>query len=142
MKFQPKTAKEVAQGNIWDKGTYPFEILEASDEISKAGKEMIKLKVKVFKDTGASQNLFDYLLGDTMEYKLRHIAEACGLLSDYETGKLEAYQFIGKTGHCKVGIQAAKGDYEAKNSINDYVVGVATESRPLKDVVGNDGIPF
>ena len=146
MKFAPKTAKELAQGNLWEKGNYAFEILEASDEVSKnSGKEMIKLKVKIFTDTGKSQNVFDHLLPDKMEYKLRHVAEACGLLADYEKGDLEAYQFIGKTGYAKVGVSIDKtGAYPDKNQINDYIVDDNFTSVPktIEEATKNDEIPF
>ena len=145
MKFAPKTAKEVAEGNLWDKGNYAFEILEATDEISKAGKEMIKLKVKLFTDTGKSQQVFDYLLPDSMEYKLRHVAEACGLLADYETGALEAYLFIGKTGYAKVGHTKPTDDYPVvRNQINDYVVDANFKVVPktLEEATKDDTIPF
>lgn len=142
MKFNPKTEKEVNQGNLWDKGTYAFEILEASDEVSKSGKDMIKLKVRVFKDSGKSQNIFDYLLGDTMEYKLRHAADVCGLLDDYETGELSAYNFIGKTGKVKIGVSIDKtGAYPDRNNIIDYVVDVKRLAT-LSEAIGDDDVPF
>jgi hypothetical protein len=146
MKFTAKTKNEVESANLWDKGNYAFEILEASDEISKkTGKEMIKLKVKIFTDAGKSQNVFDYLLPDSMEYKLRHVAEACGLLADYEKGEMEAYQFIGKTGYAKVGVSIDKtGAYPDKNQINDYIVDDNFTSVPktIEEATKNDEIPF
>jgi len=144
MKFVPKTEKQIAEAGLWEKGKYPFEILEATDEVSKnSGKEMIKLKVKIFKDSGASQNIFDYLLPDTMEYKLRHIAEVCGILADYEKGGLEAYQFIGKTGYCKIGISKDKsGAYPDKNSISDYVVDGKADPKTVAEALNDDSVPF
>jgi hypothetical protein len=142
MKFQAKTKKEIDEVDLWEKGKYAFEILDASDEVSKSGKEMIKLKVKIFTDTGKSQVLFDYLLPDVMEFKLRHIAEATDLLKDYETGELTAYQFISKIGYCKVGHTKATADYPTvKNQINDYVVDGAPPAT-LKEAIGSDEIPF
>lgn len=144
MKFQPKTQKEISEVNLWEKGKYAFEILEATDEISsKTNKEMIKLKVKIFKDNGASQVLFDYLLPDTMEYKLRHVAEVSGLLSQYETGELEAYQFIGKTGFCKVGHTKPSDDYPiVRNQVNDYVADDKADPKTIKEALKDDSIPF
>jgi hypothetical protein len=141
MKFQPKSEKELAEANLWPVGTYAFEILESSEESDKNGNPMFKLKVKVFKDTGASQIIFDYVSPAWMEYKLRHLAEACGLLADYEKGVLEDYQFVGKTGKCRVSISKDKtGQYPDRNGISDYIVNVAPQI-----VGGNDDddvIPF
>jgi len=141
MKFQPKSEKEIAEANLWTKGEYAFEILESEDAQDKNGHDMLKLKVKVFKDSGASQNIFDYVSGAWMEFKLRHLADACGMLKEYETGELEAYNFVGKTGMCKVGVSVDKsGQYPDKNSIQDYLVG-KTQAKPANAVDDSD-IPF
>lgn len=142
MKFQPKTEKEIAEANLWPKGDYAFEILEAEETQDKNGDPMFKLKVKVFKDTGASQNIFDYVSGTWMEFKLRHLAEVCGLLAKYEQGNevgIEAYELVGKTGKCKVGISKDKsGQYPDRNGISDYLPNSAGAA--VADL--NDVVPF
>lgn len=142
MKFAPKTEKEIAEANLWPKGTYAFEILESAEQKDKNGNDMLKLKVKVFKETGATQHIFDYVSGTWMEFKLRHLCEACGLLNKYETGELDAFDFVGKTGYCKVGISIDKsGEYPDKNGINDYLVDDPVVLKPSNAVDGDD-IPF
>lgn len=139
MKFQPKSEKEIAEANLWPNGEYAFEILEAEESVDSQNRDMFKLKVKVFKDDGKSQNIFDYVSGAWMEYKLRHLAEACGALDDYEKGEIEAYQLVGKTGKCKVNVSKDKtGQYPDKNGIADYLVD-ATPKPPVED---DDEIPF
>ena len=144
MKFQPKTEKQIAEAGLWPKGEYAFEILEAEDTTSNnTGKDMIKMKVKLFNDAGKSQNVYEYLLPDVMEYKLRHCAEACDLLAEYEKGELEAYTLVGKTGYCKVGVSVDKtGQYPDKNSIVDYIVGKPESKKDLKEVLKDDSMPF
>jgi len=143
MKFKPKTEKEIAEANLWPKGDYAFEILEADETTSNSGRDMIKMKVKVFNDAGKSQNIFDYLMPDVMEYKLRHIAEAAGLLNDYERGELQAYTLVGKTGFCKVGVSVDKsGAYPDKNSIADYLVDKPASKQSIKEVLKDDSVPF
>jgi len=140
MKFKAKSEKELAEANIWPNGEYPFEILEAEDATDKNGDDMFKLKVKVFKDNGATQNIFEYVSGTWMEYKLRHLAEVCGLLADYETGEIEAYQLVGKTGTCKLNVSKDKtGQYPDKNGIADYVVKGGFVPKTLDN---DDSIPF
>ena len=154
MKFAPKTEREIAEENLFPKGEYDFEIVSGHDTISKSsGVEMIELKVRIFDEDGRSSWVTDYLL-EKIAYKLRHAAEACGLLADYENGVLEGESFTGKTGRCKVSIQVDKtGAYADKNGIQDYLVpkeGVAERtSAPAKRrqmaAVGNDlgdDIPF
>lgn len=148
MKFTPKSTEQIAQEEkeraerfLWPVGDYSFEILEAEEAVDGQGRDMLKLKVKVFKDNGASQNIFDYVSGAWMEFKLRHLAEVCGQLSAYESGELDAYNFVGKTGTCKVGISKDKnGQYPDRNDIKDYIVKGTVTSKPTVD--DSDEIPF
>lgn len=151
MRTTPKTAKEIAEAGLWPAGTYDYEVLTAEDTISQKGAEMIKLKVKIFNDAGQSQTVFDYLL-DAMPGKLRHAADAFGLLAEYEAGGFEAIDCEGKTGKCKVAIQIDKsGAYPDKNGIADYIPVVTAGSvekktaRAAKTIGGgsiDDEIPF
>jgi hypothetical protein len=141
MKFAAKTEKEIQSQNVWPKGEYAFEILESEETKDKNQNDMLKLKVKIFKDSGQSQNVFDYVSGTWMEFKLRHLAEASGLLPQYEQGEIEAYNFVGKTGMAKVGIAVDKnGEYPDKNSIVDYLVDRV--DTPKKQEIVDDSIPF
>lgn len=141
MKFNPKSEKEIAEAGLWDKGEYAFEIIDSIEKLSKSGKDMIEVKVKIFNKDGASQQIFDYLLPDVMEFKLRHICEACGLLADYEKGMLEGYRLVGKTGYCKVGVSVDKtGQYPNRNNIVDYLVNKTPTT--LDEALGGDECPF
>lgn len=146
MKFAPKTAAEIDSGDLWPNGTYDFEIASAEEATSKAGNDMIKLRVKIFNDAGQSQTVFDYLM-ESVAYKLRHACEACGLLGDYEAGELNAEDFEGKSGTCKVNVQKDKsGQYPDKNGITDYLApkGGAVAKPPRAKAAANldDDIPF
>lgn len=139
MRFTPKSEKEIKEANLWEKGEYDFEILEAEETTSNSGNDMFKLKVKLFNNE-KSQQVFDYITS-TMDYKIRHLADATGLIEDYEQGELEAYKLVGKTGTAKVGISKDKtGQYPDRNQINDYVVDVAPKS--LDEATGGDEMPF
>lgn len=141
MKFQPKSEKEIAEAGLWPNGEYAFEILEAEEAADKNGNDMFKLRVKVFKEDGGSQNIFDYVSGAWMEFKLRHLAEACGVLDDYEKGEIEAYQLVGKTGKCKINVSKDKtGQYPDRNGIADYIVDSGLPKAPTQQ--DDDEIPF
>jgi len=144
MKFQPKTEKEIAESNLWPVGEYSFEIIEGTDEISKSGNEMIKLKVHVFNDEGNLKTITDYLL-ESIAYKLHHAAAACNLTDKYEEGELQGHDFVGKTGTLKLGRQIDKsGQYPDKNSISDYLPRKDdfAPSTPRKEDVLDDEIPW
>jgi hypothetical protein len=148
MRFEPKTEKEIAEANLWPAGEYGFEIIEAVEKISKSGNDMIKLKLKVINNNNAFIFVDDYLL-ENMAYKLRHCAEACGLLESYEKGELSANDMKDKTGTLKLKISKDKtGQYADKNDVQDYVVekkqsahdkakadGFKPEPNPLNDEI-------
>lgn len=137
--------------NLWEKGEYDYEINSAAEEVSKkSGVDMIHLKVHVFNQEGAYKIVDDYLL-DAIPHKPRHIAEAHGLLPQYEAGKLNAVDLQGRTGRCKLAIQKDKEKvYPDKNVINDYLVPEENQSQsaepPLTRPDGrselDDTIPF
>ena len=120
MKFQPKTEDQLAEESLLPEGVYPFDIINAVDTFSKAGNEMLKIKLMVYGNDGQTPHLYDYLL-EKIAFKLRHFAETTGLLKEYERGELNAAMCSGKCGFCKLAIEPA-GDYPAKNIVKDYVV--------------------
>ncbi len=146
MRFTPKTEKEISESNMLPEGEYTFEVSSGADKISKSGNEMIELWVRVYKPDGTFNQVADYLL-ESIAYKLRHAAEACGLLDKYEAGTILGTDFIGKTGTLKLGIQKDKtGAYPDKNTIKDYILPKEGESRVALPKDKNDGledaIPF
>jgi hypothetical protein len=122
MNFQPKTEQEIIESKLWPKGDYDFEITDGFDNTSKtSGKPMIELKLKLSNGKGQGRTITDYLLAETPE-KLRHAADACGLLDRYNTGSLSGNEFRGKRGRLKLGIEKdKKRQYPDKNVVLDYV---------------------
>lgn len=149
MKVTPKSEKEIAEENLWPVGEYSFEVLDASDKVSKSGNEMIELKLKVYADDGGHIFVNDYLL-DSMAYKLRHASVACNALSKYEAGSLQASDFIGAAGRVKLKRQKSKDpQYADKNVVGDYVVkkdgeagGDIPPGHPAASAIPDDTIPF
>lgn len=161
MRFQPKSEKEITEMNLWPAGEYGFEIIDNAtlgknaystvDRQSKNGNDMIQLVVKVYNADGQFRIIIDYLL-EAMPAKLRHAAMSCGLVNEYESGTLEAINFIGKTGYLKLKIDKDKtGQYADKNGIADYVVSevdtgavyAPPKSAPANSAaIADDDIPF
>jgi hypothetical protein len=142
MRVTPKTEQEISEENLLAPGIYDFEIINASDEISKSsGSEMIKLQVKIFDHNGDPRCVvFDYLL-DAIAYKVRHCAEACGVLDRYEDGNLNADDLIHKCGRAKIIIQKDKnGQYPDKNAIRDYLKPLTIEPGQLAVTFGESAI--
>ena len=118
----PLTPEQLKQGDLVEAGIYPFEILDAADTYSKAGNDMIKLKIRIYLPSGKERVIFDYLHED-MEFKVGHFAEATGLIDQYREGVITAESCIGKTGELKLIIKVSKDPaYGDKNSVQDYRV--------------------
>lgn len=148
MRFEPKSETEVAAGQLLPPGTYDFEISAATEEVSKAGNDMIKLKLHVYTQDGGRTTIFDYLM-EKIAYKLRHAAFACNLGDKYEAGMLEADDFVGRSGRVKLNIQKDKaGQYPDRNNIADYMVeeGGSAAPKPAPRAMAtadlDDEIPF
>ena len=147
MRVNPKTEQEIASAGLLPAGDYGFEVTSAEDKVSKAGNEMVELKVKLFGPDGDT-TVFDYLIdGERSAFKVRHFAEATGMLGQYERGDMPAHLMVGKTGRCKVSITKDKsGQYPDKNGIADYIKAAnapAPSRRPVappQDL--DDDIPF
>ena len=141
MKFTPKSEAEIKSANLWPKGEYPFEIMESEEQTDKNGNDMLKLKVSIFNDAGNRRVIFDYVSNEWMAHKFVHLCDACGLLKDYETGELEPFDLVGKTGKAKVGVKIDKtGQYDDQNNIQDYIVDGSTAKKDAVD--DGDEIPF
>lgn len=153
MKFTPKSEQqleaerlEAEKNRLMPYGTVcDFETVEASNERSGKGSDMIKLIVKVFAPNGEERMFNDYLVA-TFEHKLRHAASACGVLDKYENGELDATDFLYKSGKCIMGIERDKtGNYPPKNKIADYVKRAEGDSAPVARKAPadlDDEIPF
>lgn len=140
MRFSPKTADEIVADSLLPAGEYPFEVLAAQDKLSKAGNEMIELKLAVYSQDGDQTHVFDYLL-EKIAYKLRHFAEAVGLLDKYEKGEFSAFDCEGKNGYCKLAIDSSNPNYPPKNTVRDYVVKEASTAVSAKPAPINPARP-
>ncbi len=123
MQFKPCSEQELADRKLWAKGVYPFEIIEAEEKRSKAGKTMIELHVTITDRNGQARTVRDYLLGEMPDH-LRNCCIACGLLDKYETGVLSHDDFVGKRGRLQLTIEKAKKNsgWPDRNVIAEYLV--------------------
>ncbi len=145
MSYIPKTEEQLAEEACAPEGVYDFEVIDTSDKQSKTGKDMITLSLHVF--TGESPlSLRDWIvLGNNFgERKLRHAADACNLLPQYESGKLTHADFKGATGKLYLKIQQGNEDYPLpKNAVADDVKrGPKDAAKAAVAAVESDDIPF
>lgn len=141
MKITPKTDEEIeaekaanlSKYTPWPAGTVcDYEIKEAIDTTSKAGRDMIKAHIDCYNDKGDVKSITVYF-GDWNDYHFSRINR-----ERYEAGQVEAIDLEGKTGKCVLGIEKGglKDDgtrYADKNNIREFL-------KPAAPI--NSDIPF
>lgn len=148
--FSPKTDEEIEaiknQGLLTE-GIYPFTVKEVESQVSQSNNPMLKVRLGVLDAKGEERNIIDYLVAtDKMMFKLKHFCEAIGIEDKYNSGKFTPKDCLNRSGKAKIGVQKGSmtpdgsGFYPDKNSIKDYLKGVA--STPVADVPFNDDIKF
>jgi len=114
--------KAASEFGLWPPGDYDFEVYDASEEISGAGNEQIKLTLHVFNAEGKRRTVFDYLVGTAaMAYKIRHFAEATGCVTQYEKGDLMPSEIVQRTGRLKLRIKKGTNGYPDQNAVQNYI---------------------
>ena len=120
MQFLPQTADQLNSARLIPDGAEcDFEVMTAENKISKAGNDMIAVKLCVWHGE-REVHVYDYLMA-TMGFKLLHFCEAAGLTDRYASGGLDASDCHRKTGRAVIGLEPASGNYSAKNVVRDYV---------------------
>lgn len=147
MMYTPKTEEQLAKEDLLSEGIYDFQVIETDDKPSKKGNDMITLKLCIF-DVKGSRHLFDYIALSTNfgERKLRHAANACGLIDVYNIGKLTDKDFFSATGKLLLKQQNGTSDFPLpKNVVADYLSreegAPVKPARPAREVIDDD-IPF
>jgi len=126
MRVNPISAEQAEEQSggfePWRPGDYDFNVYEASEETSANQNEMIKLTLHVLNRDGQRRTVFDYLVNSEKgQWKVRHFAEAVGMLQQYEAGQMEPHDITGRSGQLKLKIKPAKDQYPAGNQVNDYI---------------------
>lgn len=136
MRVNPISAKQAEEQSAgfepWKAGDYDFNVYDASEEVSTEGNEMIKLTLHVLNPEGQRRTVFDYLVNtEKGQWKVRHCAEAIGMLPQYERGEMETIDIVGRMGRLKLRLKPASGQYPARNSVGDYIPLPAAHQTPV-----------
>lgn len=146
MTYTPKSDDQLVKESLMPDGEYDWECVDTNDKPSSKGNDMFTLKLHVFDEEGQPNIIMDYIaLGNTFgERKLRHAADSGGIIDIYESGKLVAADFLGRTGKLKIKTQEAQGNYDAKNVVASYTKRGAVAATPVAANTDelNDEIPF
>lgn len=148
--FPVLSDEEMQNLTLAEEGIYDFQVNKASEEVSKAGNNQIKLTLKIWDKQGKERIIYDYLVGTTnWAFKIKHFCKSIGL--DYNCGSFEPWQCEGKSGKCEIVIKSGdkKPDgtfYHSKNAVKDYVTFEENvkkvEMTPDLEDFKDDRIPF
>lgn len=127
LQITPKGEKDISKGfqNL-PAGEYPFTVMESGINLSKSaantGRAMCAVKLNIH-GPDFDKHVYDYFADWFSEWKLKHFCEVVGLASDYVNGLVapDNNGWQGRTGFVKVKIAPAKGDFEARNEVVDYL---------------------
>ena len=143
MKFKPQTKEEAASAErrSLPAGTYDAEVLLAEETRSKAGNDMLKIKLAVYRPNGGQEWVWDYIT-DT-SYRLGQLMSACGLNEQYQKGEVHPDELEGKSFKVTLKVDPARGEYSERNSVGRY--GLATPKPTTSaeaSTEAEDDIPF
>jgi hypothetical protein len=138
------TEEQDKMRNIFDKGEYHFTVDSAEEKPCKNGINKMLVVTLILTNENRTLKVTDWIMLDmeNFEFKLRHFADTCGLIGEYDANLLEAKDFIGKSGIAKVYISEYEKDNEIikTNRISDYVKRNKTVLQ--QDDFINDDVPF
>jgi len=144
MKFKPQTEEQAASAERRPlrAGIYDAEVLEVTETQSKAGNDMLKLKLGVFRPQGGQDWVYDYIT-DT-SYRLAQLMIACEMSEQYLKGEVDADEIRGKCFKVTLKIDPARGDFSERNSVGRYGIAMPklTASNKEDDEEEGDEIPF
>jgi hypothetical protein len=152
--YKKWTEEEVEGRNASDAGDYPFKIVGAIQKSTKGGvdrngqqkqiHQMLEIDLEFHDINGVVKKQKDWIVFvENMDWKLRHLANACGLLDVYEDDRLEDAHLRGKTGVLTLGIKEVERDGQKNkmNFVKDYVKKSASSSTPpVTDGFYNDDV--
>jgi hypothetical protein len=139
MEYTPRTEPELRSAMVLTPGDYDFEVVSATEGISKSGNAMITLQLRIFpKDDGSPRLIKDWLVpGSTMgDLKLNRFVHSVGLQSEYFDGALTGLVCEGASGVVRLTIESSE-QYGDQNRVKDYVV----EKVPGEELAKPEGVP-
>jgi Protein of unknown function (DUF669) len=103
-------------------GTYKLRVIDATEDTSKSGNDIVKLKLRVIKEDGAKgPALFDYLvLSEAACWKIDQFLAACGehpgegIQADLDTKKMIGWE-------CEAELSVENYEGKKSNKVTNYV---------------------
>ncbi len=122
MSIQFKTGKPEQAEFFVEPGDYRLRVIEATEDTSKSGNDMIKLKLRIMHDDGAEGPvMYDYLVfTDTSYWKIDHFLKSCGQHpGENEELYLDCDEMIGW--ECEASLKVETFEGQKSNKVQAYL---------------------
>jgi hypothetical protein len=121
MKYDPK---QKGGFPVLPEGEYAGELVDAVDQVSKNGNEMVKLTWLIQRPDGSGTcRVWDYIVSNNSFGIARYskLAAAIGESESFANGDFDATKHVGVVVNLKVKIKPADGQYDESNQVVDYL---------------------
>lgn len=146
MKFEVISAEDLNKKKpTIAEGLADFEVVAASEKISNKGDPYISMQLKCVDKNGKEGTVFTMLMGTSAwSWKIRRFCECVGQAEMYETGNIDSFFCVGKTGQCNLKLDKPNNKGEIYMGVADYisVKDKKYEPKPVEHAMSNDDIPF
>lgn len=122
MAIQFKAGKPEASAFTVPEGDYKLRVIEASEDTSKAGNDMIKLKLRIIKADGSDgPAMFDYLVfSESSFWKVDHFLKSCNEHpGEGEEVAIDCNKIIGWT--CEATLSLERYNGKDSNKVTAYL---------------------
>lgn len=139
MKYEPVSDKEFNSRLLLPAGDYAFEVLDATEGVSKSsGADMITLDLLIHAADGSNRKVKSYLVGsDKGKFQVRAFCESAGILESYKSGTFCADSCLNRSGWLRLRIEAGRakddgsGNWPDKNTVGTFLARAPKTSSAL-----------
>lgn len=111
--YNPKDARECLP-----EGEYDAEITTVAEKTSKAGNPMLEVTLSAMQN-GRPWPVREYIVNPATLYKLKQIARALGCLQEFEEGRFDLQDHVGRVVKVVLSVEVQPG-YQDKNQVKSY----------------------
>jgi hypothetical protein len=161
MKYEPISDKEFNERMLLPAGDYAFEVLFATESVSKSsGADMVTLDLLIHAGDGSNRKVKSYLVAsDKGKFQVRAFCECTGIMPAYKNGTFSAESCLGRSGWLSLRVeegndkQDGSGKWPSKNSVKSFLANSPTKTSapaalpaaPVTSAADNsitDDVPF
>ena len=141
MKFNKSKVEEFVE---WKEGVYTVQVTDKTVErVSRSGKEMVELQLKVISDFKKGATLRDFVVdGDWVDTKIDSVLRGLGVNPDTFTDDFNPAAVIGKTGKVEVVMKAWQNEEKGTEGVMPNVKKWVESDTLVESETTGSEVPF